>query len=89
MKAKEELIKHIESVGANVKWIYIDYKGNFYKGTLKDILPLMDFEYNEGFGNQYLFGYIWYSNGTWSEREEYDGSEWWVHKECPDIEEYL
>jgi hypothetical protein len=24
-------------------------------------------------------------DGTWSERGEYDGSEWWNYQKCPDI----
>lgn len=45
----------------------------------------LDFDYDSGYGGQRLFGTIWYEDGTWSERGEYDGSEWWEHRECPQI----
>ena len=38
-----------------------------------------------GYGGQELFGTIWYEDGTWSDRGEYDGSEWWNYNKCPDI----
>jgi hypothetical protein len=45
----------------------------------------LDFEYDCGFGGQNLFGTIWYADGTWSDRGEYDGSEWWDYHYCPQI----
>ena len=50
---------------------------NFFKN--------LDFIYDSGYGGQKLFGIIWYEDGTWSERGEYDGSEWWVHRVVPAI----
>ena len=88
MNAREELIKHIGD--REVKYVYI-FAGcppkRSVKGTLPEVLPLLDFEYNNGFGGQNLFGHIWYTDGTWSERGEYDGAEWWEYKKCPDIPE--
>ena len=34
--------------------------------------------YNSGFGGQELFGNVWFDDGTWLSREEYDGSEWYT-----------
>lgn len=45
--------------------------------------------YDAGYGGQELFGTIWYTDGSWSERGEYDGSEWWEYKTCPVIPEEL
>jgi len=50
---------------------------------------LKDLEYNNGYGMQYLFGIIWFKDNTWAKREEYDGSEWWSHFQCPLIPEFL
>lgn len=52
---------------------------------LEDFLSMLDFDYDNGYGGQEVSGFIWYEDGTWSERGEYDGSEWWEYKECPDI----
>jgi hypothetical protein len=41
--------------------------------------------YYNGYGSQELFGIIWYVDGSWSERVEYDGSEWWGYRSCPKI----
>ena len=49
----------------------------------------LDFEYDSGYGGQELFGTIWYTDGTWSERGEYDGSEWWQYQVCPNIPQEL
>ena len=49
----------------------------------------LDFEYDSGYGGQNLFGTIWYVDGTWSERGEYDGSEWWEYNMCPNIPKEL
>lgn len=87
MNAKEELLKHIAD--REVKYVQV-YVGFFegmttIEGSLDEVLPKLDFEYDNSFGKQYLNGTIWYSNGTWSERGEYDGCEWWEYRECPPL----
>lgn len=57
-------------------------------GTLEEVLPQLDFEYDNGYGCQQLSGLVWYEDGTWSERGAYDGSEWWERKKCPPIPEH-
>ena len=47
------------------------------KTQFDNFLRLIDFEYDNGYGVMHLNGCIWYKDGTWSERREYDGSEWW------------
>ena len=52
----------------------------------------LDFEYDEGYGSQHLFGIILFNDGSWIIREEYDGSEWWEYIkpfDCKDIENYF
>ena len=49
----------------------------------------LDFEYDDGYGGQELFGTVWFKNGTWADRGEYDGSEWWQHHVCPAIPKAL
>lgn len=52
-------------------------------------LTVLDFDYDNGYGTQKLYGKIWFDDGTWLERDEYDGSEWWRVKAVPAIPEYL
>lgn len=95
MNAKEEFLKHIgnkqvlcvkisdcDNSKFNLKVGYSAY--DFDK-----FLDQLDYEYDNGFGGQELYGVIWYKDGTWSERGEYDGSEWWEYKSCPVIPDYL
>jgi hypothetical protein len=91
MNAKNELLEHIK----DRKVIYVQIREISYRafplsqssieGSLDEVLPLMDFEYDAGYGSQELFGTIWYSDGTWSDRAEYDGSERWVYQRCPSL----
>ena len=45
------------------------------------VLKLKEIEYNAGFGHQELFGFIWYTDNTWSYRHEYDGRENWRYSD--------
>ena len=90
INAKDELIRHIGN--REVKYVYISKRDSWgypdqvtIAGTLEEVLPLLDFYYDNGYGGQILYGNIWYTDGTWSERGEYDGSEWWAYKCCPEI----
>lgn len=44
--------------------------------------------FDSSYGTQELFGVIWYNDGSWSERAEYDGSEWWAYKYVPSFDDY-
>ena len=61
----------------------------FTKDEYDKFLSDLNFEYDSGYGGQELFGLIWYVDGTWSERYEYDGSDCWEYKYCPEIPEEL
>ena len=89
VNAKEELLNEVGDKQVElVRILYNpDYRtaGKRIEGTLATVLPELDFTYDGGYGTQELFGFIWYTDGTWSERGEYDGSEWWSHKTAPPI----
>lgn len=96
MNAKNEFINHIGSRKVTCSEItfgdsYSDNVNNFnltLGWTDEDWAAFMiylDFEYDDGYGGQNLFGTIWYTDGTWSDRREYDGSEWYEHHACPPI----
>jgi hypothetical protein len=67
----------------------INLKVDWTDEEFKTFLDQMDFEYDNGYGTQELFGTLWLTDGTWLERAEYDGSEWWSHKFVPKIPNYL
>ena len=60
-------------------------KINYEKSDLNLFLNQINFEYNSEYGSQYLYGVVWLDDGSWLERGEYDSSERWKHKTCPDI----
>jgi len=55
--------------------------------SFSDVADWLDFHYDAGYGIQQIFGNVWYSDGSFCERREYDGAEWWMHNECPKIPE--
>ena len=54
-----------------------------------DFLKEIDFDYDDGFGCQELFGNVWFDDGSWLDRGEYDGAEWWSYRRIPEIPAYL
>jgi hypothetical protein len=63
----------------------VNYTPEQFQQFLKDI----DRNYDSGYGGQELFGIIWLIDGTWLDRGEYDGSEWWSYQCCPIIPDKL
>lgn len=58
-------------------------KKDYSEEELDMFLSTIDYDYHSGYGGQELYGTIWYEDGTWSSRGEYDGMEWWEHHSCP------
>ncbi len=98
--AKEEFLREISN--REVLCAQIKHDHNYHdepsvfnlttgwtKEDWNSFLSSLDFEYDPGYGAQKLFGTIWYSDGTWSSRGEYDGSEWWEYNSCPVIPKEL
>ena len=100
LNAKQEFIKHV--AGNQVLCAIVLRKESSGKKEPVAILRLehteseyttflnaLDFEYESGYGRQILFGNIWYKDGTWSDRSEYDGLEWWEYQQVPEIPKNL
>lgn len=95
MNASDELLKEIP-FGNNIERAYIEYGSDVYyldknysPEEYKKFFKLLDFDYDNGFGEQCLDGKVWLANGDWLEREEYDGSEWWELKTSPTVPEFF
>ena len=82
-----DIAHFLDGYSRNVKYILLprDYTPAEYDAFLQSL----DFEYDAGFGLQEIYGIIWYTDGTWSSRHEYDGSEEWRQRQVPVIPEYL
>ena len=61
----------------------------YSKDDYDDFLSDLNFYYDNGFGAQELYGYLWFKDGTWAERYEYDGAEIWHIKVMPTLPDYL
>ncbi len=97
--AKSELLEELKLSGSTIKCALLkDVRCFDEKEHVEFALPVgytneqldafytsLDFWYDSGFGMQELKGIVWLQDGTWLERGEYDGSEWWEHKVLPEI----
>jgi hypothetical protein len=102
INAKDEILNHISNK-PKIKCVSIQFTKFQYElvphyinletawdGDEWEIfIDRLSFEYNNGYGSQNLTGTIWYIDGTWSRRCEYDGSEWWEYISCPEIPDFL
>ena len=79
MTAKESLLKHIKDNKVDYVQIRcVDYDNDSEKtiqGELEEVLPLLDFEYDR----YEILGTIWYTDGTWSTRNEDYDTYYWEH----------
>jgi hypothetical protein len=105
MNAKKEFLEHLTHFAKSKSDVLCakvrerNYKYNNLESAIlttgwteddfEKFLDTIDFDYDEGYGSQELFGMIWFKDGTWSERQEYDGAESWDYKRCPDIPKEL
>ena len=103
--AKEELLNAIEQSKQTIicaiikdhdpennyhdRELLITLKHGYSEEDYATFLNAIDFEYDDGFGGQELYGTVWLTNGEWLERGEYDGSEWWDHNKLPEIPDNL
>ena len=105
INAKEELIKHIEEYSLKLKCASITHeKSHRSRDISHGLIELnvnhttddsdkffekLDFSYDNGFGLLELCGTLWYEDGSYSIRHEYECEESWVYCICPDIPEHL
>lgn len=96
MNTKEEFLEHIKGKSKIIcATIYFKYKECYYilkeghtKTEFVDFYTSLDFEYDNGFGGQELYGIILFEN-SYSDRWEYDGSEGWRNNKKPTPEEVM
>jgi len=100
MNAKQEFLEHIEGkklVCAKIGiekdydntdsyWHYL--KDDYTEQDFNAFCAEINFEYDNGYGGQELYGVILFT-ASYSDRGEYDGSEWWENHKMPTIQEVL
>ncbi len=98
--AKEEFLEEIKDkklvcarigvdrydFGQKIKWFVL--KNNYSEEDFKLFCEELSFEYDGGFGSQELFGIILFED-SFSNRHEYDGSEYWDNHKMPTVEEVV
>lgn len=101
MNCKDEFIEHVGD--RVVKCAIIKYAPNWDEADNRvfmlrvnynlpdwdEFLACLNFIYDAGYGTQHITGTVWYADGTWSERGEYDGSEWWEYQCVPEVPKEL
>ena len=76
-------VEYVETFGLSSDYDqYVLYLGSDLSVAL-DVLD--DYEYDSGYGTQKLFGTVWFKDGTWATRNEYDGSEHWKRYKRPEL----
>jgi hypothetical protein len=98
----KELDNIAKRYSVSVKCALVTYESHYKESHSYSSLPIgfeldeflsfleeLDFDYNNGHGGQHLHGTVWFDDGSWMERGEYDGSEWWEYKTTPEIPEDL
>lgn len=91
INAQQELLRVLKSIEKNtsdISWMLV-YTQSYYDIS-KEFTTIddLDFTYDNGYGSQELFGIVYFNDGTWLERGEYDGSEWWEHITTPTLEQW-
>ena len=100
MNAKQELQRHFDMIGKKpvCAMIYdsgglgdmnITLKKGYTDQEFEKFMEDLDFEYDAGWGSQCIGGTVWFGDGTWLTRNEYDGSEWWAYLYTPKIPDHL
>lgn len=99
MNARRELIESLKHVESNVKCWSINHsifddeivvsilKKGYSQEEFEIELNKLDFEYDDGYGSQELFGFVLFDDNSWLERYEYDGSEHWIYQKTPVLPE--
>ena len=98
MNAKEEFLREVKEYGLPVcakigiehNWgSNVDYKvlkHNYIEEEYNEFLESINVTYDSGYGTQECFGVILFKD-SYSDRYEYDGSEYWDNHKMPTIEE--
>lgn len=96
INAAEEFIEHVKGRTVTCAFVQSEHYADLklpkvvlkkgYTGEdYERFLAHLGFDYDAGYGTQELTGTIWFSDGSWSTRGEYDGSEWWENHKRPSI----
>jgi len=95
INAKEELLGVLITKDEMV-CAYLQYgsclfllKQNYTEEQLENFLNVLNFNYENGYGVQKLYGIVWLKNNNWLERFELDGFIFWERKEYPEIPKLL
>lgn len=94
MNALEELIKICERYWKSLEdiaywWVGWEYENQciFNSDSIEIMKKFLQDNYacyDAWWWSQELFGEVVFKDSTWLERWEYDWSEWWEYKKCPE-----
>lgn len=82
-------LRAIEGEGVTIFRETAILKENWSNNEWLRLLYTFNFDYNNYANRQLLYGFVWFKDGSWLERYNSDGSEYWVYKKTPDIPSLL
>lgn len=89
MNSLTETIKDIQRFGYSVDDVVVIKLYNGKKcATWNEFTTIANFDYDDGYGTQRINSnlVIVLNDGSYLERREYDGSEWWLWRKAPSAE---
>lgn len=100
INAAEEFIEHVKGRTVTCAFVQSEHyaalklpkvvlKEGYTEEDYQRFLAHLGFDYDAGYGSQELTGTIWFDDGSWSTRGEYDGAEWWENHKRPSVPDYL
>lgn len=84
MNFKQETLEELKEY--NLTWNDVEFiqTNNFCIKDKNKFLEQMDFDYDDGYGSEYIpTDLVIVGKDWWLERHTYDGSEWWEFKRLP------
>ena len=90
-----EKLKYCQKIIEDIEYIYVYTKVDYDSKTVvcsiatPSNLDSLDFDYDNGYGSQEIFGWITFKDNSWLERNDYDGSEWWAYRRKPGVEDLI
>lgn len=89
---QEETLEAIRGLGKNIEDIaYCNIYYSYWRNEKDTTICIDNFDidslnlkYDAGYGSQEIFGFIVFTDNSWLQRREYDGSEWWEYFKTPE-----
>lgn len=94
MNAKDKIQLLLDTYILELRCAVVQYKGKrvklcdgYTEEQYAEFMRSLDFEYDNGYDRQLVYGTLWFKTGTWA--TNHDCSDLWDYHRWPEIPEYL